>query len=128
MTTGGPGTKRGSMSPARKTRIWLAFDGRCACGVDVPCLGKGVTYDHDIQLWMEGPEEDANVRPLCDPCNLAKTADDATVRAKVKRLWAKAPFRERTTRGRKIPGRPMESGKPNWPKGRKIPGRPMRSS
>ena len=93
------------MTPARKRRIWLAWGGRCACGLGVPVMGPGVIYDHDIQLWMEGPEDDENVRPLCAPCNRAKTAADAGARAKVRRLWAKAAFQPREPSG--IPSRPF---------------------
>jgi hypothetical protein len=83
------------MTKARKMRIWTAYEGRCACGASVPPVGKGVEYDHDIQLWMGGPEEDRYVRPLCLECHADKTSADAGRRAKVKALWAKAPFAPR---------------------------------
>lgn len=100
------------MTPARKRRIWEAWQGRCACGVDVPVMGPGVIYDHDIQLWMEGPEDDANVRPLCPDCNRAKTSKDAGARAKVRRLWAKAPFMPREPSG--IHSRPFPPWRGTW--------------
>ena len=88
-----PATPRGAMTPARKHRIWLAYDGRCGmCGAAVPETGPGVVYDHDLQLWMGGPEADANVAPLCaDPCNQRKTMADAGVRATTKRQQKMAP-------------------------------------
>jgi 5-methylcytosine-specific restriction endonuclease McrA len=83
-------TPRKAMTTARKHAIWLAHDGRCAdCRRPVPMVGEGVIYDHDVQLWLGGAEDDAQVRPLCSTCNVAKTAADATTRGHVKRLIRK---------------------------------------
>ena len=75
------------MHLARKRRIHERHGGRCAdCGDLVPVNGPGVVYDHFIQLAIDGPEEDRNVDCLCFTCNKKKTAEDARVRAKIKRL------------------------------------------
>lgn len=80
-------TPRKAMTTARKRAIWLAHDGRCAdCRRPVPMVGDGVVYDHDKMLWIGGEESNEAVRPLCSTCNKAKTANDATVRAKTKRI------------------------------------------
>lgn len=89
------------MTPARKRRLWEKHDGKCICGVDVPMFGRGVTYDHAHQLAMGGPEEDDNVRPLCDDCVAVKNAADAAARGKVRRIRKKLAG-EHKPRGRKI--------------------------
>lgn len=98
-------TERGAMTPARKRRIWEARGKVCGgCHEPVPCTGGGVVYDHDIQLWMDGPEDDANVWPLCARCNKLKTAGDAKARAKVRRLWKKALGQPRAASRLRGPG------------------------
>lgn len=78
-------TPRGAMTPARRHRIWLAAGGKCfMCSKPVP--EAWTVLDHEIQLWMSGPDDDAYIRPLCGPCDKLKTAADATKRAKVKRI------------------------------------------
>lgn len=96
-------TPRGNVSPARRLRIWTAADGKCVCGTPVPL--SWTVLDHEIQLWLGGPDDDAQMRPLCAPCDLTKTANDAKIRAKVKRLIA----RENGTRRKRkeIPSRPF---------------------
>lgn len=81
-------TPRAAMTKARRLRLYLACNGRCECGAKVPM--EGTTIDHRIQLWMGGSDTDDNLRFFCGPCDKPKTAKDATVRAKVKRIIAKA--------------------------------------
>jgi hypothetical protein len=118
-------TPRGPISRARKRRIWEAADGRCACGAEVPIEGSGVTYDHDVQLWMGGPEADENVRPLCDRCAALKTAVDSRARAKVRRLWLKA-LGAPSPDGR-WPTRPFaQYSRPMGKRPQKVPSAPMK--
>jgi 5-methylcytosine-specific restriction endonuclease McrA len=76
------------MTKARRLRIYIACNGRCVCGVKVPM--EGTVIDHPTQLWLGGSDEDHLLKFLCNPCNKQKTAKDATVRAKVKRIIAKS--------------------------------------
>ncbi len=98
--------KRRAMTPARKRRIWLAWDGRCwFCDEPVPESGPGVVYDHIDQLWVKGSDADEHIGPIhAAPCNKTKTADDARVRAHIKRIIAR---REGTRRARK----PIRNGR-----------------
>lgn len=78
-------TPRGAMTPARRRRIWEAAGRKCfMCSKPVP--ESWTVLDHEIQLWMGGSDDDANLRPLCPSCDKLKTAADATKRAKVKRI------------------------------------------
>lgn len=100
-------TPRGPMTPTRRLRIWTAAGGRCVCGVPVPLAWT--VLDHEIQLWLSGPDDDAQMRPLCPACDKTKTANDAKIRAKVKRLIARE---NGTRRPRKpIPDRPFGPGR-----------------
>jgi 5-methylcytosine-specific restriction endonuclease McrA len=78
------------MTPARKARIHARRKGLCAwCGLPVEMIGPGVVYDHHIPLTLGGADEDDNIRPLhTRPCDKIKTAFDAKVIAKVRRLRA----------------------------------------
>jgi hypothetical protein len=84
--------KRRAMTPARKRRIWTAWEGKCwFCRMPVPESGPGVVYDHVTQLWMSGSDADERIGPIhAEPCNKIKTAADATKRAKVKRILKRA--------------------------------------
>lgn len=95
------------MTPARKRQVLEDYGKVCAeCGAS---LSTKVEIDHRIQLWLGGPEERENLRPLCIPCHTAKTADDAKIRAKVKRIIARE---DGTRRHRKaIPSRGFQKVK-----------------
>ena len=81
---------RKSMSEARKRRIWAAAGGVCYhCGEPVPMLGPDVRYDHVIQIWITRRDDDADVSPAHTACDAPKTANDAKIRAKIKRLIAR---------------------------------------
>lgn len=64
-----------------RKRVALAHDYRCAaCGcVWVPHRDQ---IDHKVALEQGGSNEDSNLQPLCKPCHDAKTAAEATGRAK----------------------------------------------
>lgn len=79
-----PATPRGPMTQARRLRIYIACNGRCICGAKVPM--KGTTIDHGLALHHGGPEADENCRFLCDACDKPKTAKDAKISAKIRRL------------------------------------------
>lgn len=82
---------RRAMTPARKHRIWLAWDGKCwFCRMPVEESGPGVVYDHVGTLWITGSDADKGIGPIhAEPCNKLKTAADQTRIAKTKRQKAK---------------------------------------
>lgn len=101
------------MSKTRASRIIDRFGGKCA-----KCFGPGpFEIDHPLTLWMGAPDEDAECEPLCQACHAKKTAQDATDRAKVKRIIAREDGTRRERRP--IPGRGFQKGK------RAIPSRPF---
>lgn len=90
---------RGSMSPARKARIWTARHGKCwFCGFEVPKAGPDVVYDHKIPLELGGSDGDANIYPLHrKPCDELKTKADRRRIDKMRRQQSKlGPDSERT--------------------------------
>lgn len=104
-------TFRRAMTQARKKRIWTRENGICKrCGLDVPMAGAGVEYDHYSQIAISCDDTDENVFPLHVDCHKAKTAADATVRAKVERQRLKnigeypaSPFKIRSAGFHKRP-------------------------
>jgi 5-methylcytosine-specific restriction enzyme A len=94
---------RRAMTPARKARIWSAWDGKCwFCRMPVAQDGPSVEYDHIPALWMKGSDADDDIGPIhADPCHRLKTAADAAKRAKVKRIWKKSDP-DRIKSGRRI--------------------------
>jgi 5-methylcytosine-specific restriction endonuclease McrA len=97
-------TPRKAMTDARKRQALEAYGKACAaCGASL--LTK-CEIDHRIQLWMGGPEDLANLQPLCVPCHAEKTAKDAGDRAKAKRRKAKHTLGEpRPQSNRPLKGR-----------------------
>lgn len=82
---------RGSMTTARKRRLWEAAKQKCwMCGQPVPMEGPDVRYDHKTPLELGGADEDWNIFPLHrDPCDRLKTAADAQRIAKMRRQRSK---------------------------------------
>lgn len=101
------------MGETRRARIIARFGARCA-----DCSGPGpFEIDHPSTLWMGGPDEDDECRPLCEGCHKVKTKTDAKARAKVKRIHAREDGTRRERK--KIPTRGFQ--KVNRP----IPSRPF---
>ena len=84
--------KRRYLTKAQKLARWAAVGGRCViCHEPCEPYGPTVIWDHRIGVWF-GEETDPD---RMDPhhavgCAPSKTANDATIRAKVKRIIAKA--------------------------------------
>lgn len=96
---------RKAMTPARRARVLAEHGERChACQTtDGP-----FQIDHWVPLFLGGSEDEENLRPLCEPCHMAKTKKENHVRGKINRLSGKN--RERPKRkwpSRKIPSRPF---------------------
>lgn len=79
---------RRAMTPARKHRIWKAWDERCwFCRMPVDETGPGVVYDHVPTLFISGSDADKDIGPIhAATCNKVKTAADQTRISKTKRM------------------------------------------
>lgn len=83
-------------------RVMARYLFRCAKCFTPFKDGDRVDLDHIHQLAMGGPDDAANLRPLCEPCHKIKTRNDAKARAKVRRLRGEtctAPRKKITSRG-----------------------------
>lgn len=81
---------------AQRSRLWPRELGECAgCGRFCPERPKSGyrtwQCDHVVPLVDGGPNDDANLQLLCDPCHKAKTAREARARAAVRRLDPSVP-------------------------------------
>ena len=77
-------TERLTMTAKRRRDVLARFDGVCA---RLGCtVSKDLEIDHVIPVWMGGKERIDNLEPLCGPHHAIKTARDAKLRAKVKRI------------------------------------------
>lgn len=87
-------TPRLSVSPARRKRVLEAHNGVCYypdCEET-----QGLEFEHIVPLWMGGKDDDSNTAPMCREHHKQKTALDAKMRARTKRIIAKhSPDREK---------------------------------
>jgi len=82
-------TRRRSMTPLRRARIFDAHSGTChLCGQKI-AVGEAWEAEHIIALEISGDDSDANLAPAHVACHRAKTADDAGRIAKARRVRAK---------------------------------------
>jgi 5-methylcytosine-specific restriction endonuclease McrA len=79
-------TKAGATERIRG-RAWMKTRERVALAHDYRCAGCGCVWvpsrdqiDHAVPLEQGGSNDDSNLRPLCDDCHKAKTADEARLR------------------------------------------------
>lgn len=81
---------RRSMSPTRKARIFAAADGIChICDGKIDGVRETWDAEHVIPLAAGGTDDDENIRPAHTKCHAGKTATDAGVIAKTKRVARK---------------------------------------
>jgi hypothetical protein len=82
--------RRKPLTPKQRAELFATHDGRCyLCGEKIKA-GEPWDDEHVIQRWVSGDDSLANRRPAHRlTCHKVKTAKDATVRAKVKRLIAR---------------------------------------
>lgn len=117
-----PAAKRGSMTKARKRRLWEACNGVCIqCGEPVEVYGPTVRYDHELALELGGSDDDSNIGPIHrSPCDLIKTASDA------RRI---AELRRQQKMRLDVPVEPTKRPIPQrvnpWPTGQKLQSRPF---
>lgn len=80
-------TPRLSMTPARRAKVLAKSDGHCSYP---ECRSTDrLEIDHIIALFLGGKETDANLTALCYDHHKQKTARDARLSAKVRRLKIK---------------------------------------
>ncbi len=93
--------KRGSMTPQRVLRIFLAHDGKCHKCSRKLTQRDDYHIDHVIALENGGTDEDSNLAPCCDWCHIEKTADDHALAGHGRRMAAKqfVPKRYRQNKG-----------------------------
>lgn len=84
-------TKRGSMSPQRRLRIWEAHGGQCViCGAPIDGTKEKWIVEHVRSLGLGGADKDANCGPAHATCADVKTKDDMQRITKAKRVKAKS--------------------------------------
>lgn len=70
-----------SIRQRQRMRVYLAQEGKCkACGVLLST--SAFELDHVQPLHLGGEVTDGNTQALCKACHAAKTASEATARAK----------------------------------------------
>jgi 5-methylcytosine-specific restriction protein A len=93
---------RKRFSPIVYARIVLRQFGLCACGCGEKLNPGQIEYDHEIPLWLGGPDTEANLRALIKKHHLKKTQGEATIRAKNDRVKAKHEGTHLSKRDREI--------------------------
>ena len=79
--------KRRRFSEDDYLRFFLESGGKCAnCKRKIP-VGENWVLDHNHALCRGGDNDDANIRVLCSICHGAKTSDDLSESAKMKRIY-----------------------------------------
>lgn len=81
--------KRKRFSPAQYESVLARQDYICACGCGEPIVVGDHHFDHEIPLWLDGPDTLENLRALKRKHHLVKTAAEAGIRAKCDRQRAK---------------------------------------
>ncbi|MBZ5761528.1 HNH endonuclease [Rhizobium sp. VS19-DR104.2] len=76
-------------SEACKRRILDRQDERCAITGVALRDGVRVHWDHKVPLWLGGENREGNLQAITEAAHKAKTATEATVRAKINRNRAK---------------------------------------
>jgi 5-methylcytosine-specific restriction protein A len=84
-----PAPRRPHMSQKRRAAIFSAHNGVCyLCGGKIQA-GEGWDAEHVIAWEISSDDSDDNLRPAHRRCHAPKTAKDAAVIAKLKRMKAK---------------------------------------
>lgn len=79
-------TPDSKIPPRVRLRVFEAQSGLCAeCGKKLAVAGEPFEVDHITALINGGENAESNLRALCKPCHLAKTAADVATKAAVAR-------------------------------------------
>lgn len=80
-------TKRRSMSPSRRLRIFEAHSGACClCGQKIDGVREKWTVEHIRALGLGGEDEDSNCAPAHETCRREKDKTDVAMIAKAKAM------------------------------------------
>lgn len=84
-------TRRGSMSPSRRLRIWEAHKGICVvCRLPIDGTREKWIVEHVRPLELGGTDADDNCGPAHEACGVEKTRTDHRDAARAKRRKMKA--------------------------------------
>ncbi len=82
-----PTTRRKSMSPSRRLRIWEAHSGRCClCGQKIDGSREKWIVEHIRALGLAGEDTDDNCAPAHETCRRVKDKEDMAMIAKAKAM------------------------------------------
>lgn len=85
--TDAPTTRRKSMSPSRRLRIFEAHSGKCClCGQKIDGVRDKWIVEHIRALGLAGEDEDSNCAPAHETCRRVKDKVDVAMIAKAKAL------------------------------------------
>lgn len=83
-------TNRKTLSHRAKVRIFDRHCGVChLCGVQIDFLHETWEVSHVLSLWLNGVDNETNMKPAHVDCHSAHTRDEAPVRAKSDRVRAR---------------------------------------
>jgi len=86
--------KRRIPTPSEKKAILAKQNGRCTmCRASLE--GQRVDFDHIHALCHGGDNDRSNLRAICRPCHLLKTAADLRALAKIRRLRGETGVRKK---------------------------------
>lgn len=106
---------RKALTPKQRAVLFERWGGICHLCSQKIATGEPWDDEHVIDRWTSGDDSLENRRPAHrDTCHRAKTAGDAKVRGKIKRIIARED-------GTRRPRKPIPQRANPWPKGRKIP-------
>lgn len=74
--------------PRVRLRVFEKHDGIC-CECTTKIRGKRWICDHRVALVNGGENRESNLGPICELCNLVKTAADVAEKSKVNRVRMK---------------------------------------
>ena len=80
---------RRRFTPAQYESVLARQDYICACGCGEQIVVGDHHFDHEIPLWLDGPDTLENLRALKRKHHLVKTRHETSVRAKNNRVRAK---------------------------------------
>lgn len=83
-------TPDSKIPPRVRLRVFEAQSALCAeCGKKLAVAGEPFEVDHITALINGGENAESNLRAICKPCHLAKTAADVATKATVARKRSK---------------------------------------
>ena len=83
-------TRRKPMTEAKRVKIFDRHHGIChLCGLPIDYLHEAWHVEHPKAFWLNGADDESNMKPAHRDCHSRKTRDEAPVRAKSNRVRAR---------------------------------------